>query len=83
MDGTNECIVVRNLNKVTVAVTDGEWEGTTDSINEGVTLDKVNGTKDGNLDESNDGEEEGVLKGSKDDDREKILLIAFDLKNNN
>ena len=59
MDGTNECIVVRNLDKVTVAVTDGEWEGTTDGIDEWITLDKVDGTKDNELNGSNDDEEEG------------------------
>ena len=47
------------LDGVTVAVIDREWEGTNDGIDEWITLDKVDGTKDGELDGSNDDEEEG------------------------
>ena len=61
MDGTNEGIVVRNVDRVIIAVIDGEWEGTTDSIDEGITLDKVDRTKDGELDGSNNGKEEGFF----------------------
>ena len=71
------------LTVVTVAVIDREWEGTTDGIDEGITLDKVDRTKDGELDGSNDGKEEGILYRSKDGNQENMLLIAFDLKNNN
>ena len=60
---------MRNVDGVTIAVIDGEWEGTNDGIDEWITLDKVDGTKDGELDGSSDGEE-GVLNGSKDGNQE-------------
>ena len=41
MDGTNWDIVVSNLYGVTVAVTNGEWDRTTDGIDEGIILDAI------------------------------------------